>query len=147
MLRKYGKDMNMRFLKRDLGAIKQMIESCAKFSRENLAQLDEKKTYNCRICHSKSFSKFTNVRGYEYVQCADCGSIVLLNIPDVRKLYEKEGTIASTIYLDEEVFQRRVETIALPKIKFIVEMMNGGGGGGHTMLVCGGFWCVVLVKK
>jgi 2-polyprenyl-3-methyl-5-hydroxy-6-metoxy-1,4-benzoquinol methylase len=47
-----------------------------------------------------------------------------LNIPDVKKLYEKEGTPASTIYLDKDVFQRRVEIIVLPKIEFILETIN-----------------------
>lgn len=123
-IRKYGKNVNMRFLKRDIEKIKQMIDSCARFSYENLIQFNEKQNYDCRICHSKNLSKFTNVRGYEYVKCTDCESIVLLNTPNVKRLYEKEGTTASTIYLDDEVFQRRVETIALPKIEFVVQKLN-----------------------
>jgi 2-polyprenyl-3-methyl-5-hydroxy-6-metoxy-1,4-benzoquinol methylase len=125
VLRKYGKDVDMRFLNRDICKIKQMIKNCAEFSYQNLVWFDDKHEYNCRICRNNKFVRFTNVRGYEYVQCTDCESIVLLNIPDAKKLYEKKGTPASAIYLDEEIFQRRVETIALPKIKFIFEATAG----------------------
>jgi SAM-dependent methyltransferase len=124
VLRRYGKDVNMRFLRRDIEKVKQMIENCTEFSHKNLVRLDERQQYDCRICHDKNFSKFTNVWGYEYAQCSSCESIVLLNIPNAKKLYEKEGTPASVIYLDEEVFQRRVETIGLPKIEFVIDAIG-----------------------
>jgi DNA-directed RNA polymerase subunit RPC12/RpoP len=98
VLRKYGKDVNMRLLKRDIGKIKEMIENCSEFSSENLVQFNENWNYECRICHSKNFSKFTNIRGYEYVECTGCKSIVLLNIPDTKKMNNQEGSKTSTIY-------------------------------------------------
>jgi len=124
MLNKYGKNVNMRFLKRDIGKIKKLIKDNDEFCFNNLIKFDDKKEYECRICHNKKIKKYLNVKGYEYAKCSDCESIVLLNIPDVKKLYEKDGTPASTIYLDKDVFQRRVETIALPKIEFILETIN-----------------------
>jgi len=124
MLQKYGKNVDMRFLKRDIVKIKEMIQNNSEFSRENLVRFNEKLNYECRICHNKNFSKFTNVHGYEYVQCITCKSIILLNIPDVKKLYEQNESKASMIYLNEEVFYRRVETIAVPKIQFISEAIE-----------------------
>jgi len=124
MLQKYGKNVNMRFLKRDIVKIKEMIRNNSEFSRENLVPFNEKLNYECRICHNNNFLKFTNVRGYEYVQCTNCKSIILLNIPDVEKLYKENDSKASTIYLNEEAFHRRVETIAIPKIQFISEVIE-----------------------
>jgi len=138
MLRKYGKNVDMRFLKRDFVKIKEMIQNNSEFSYENLVQYDEKQSYECRICHNSNFLKFTNVRGYHYVQCTTCKSIVLLNIPDVKKLYESDESKASTIYLDEEAFHRRVKAIALPKIQFIVESIET-----TIVSIVPNFWCDV----
>jgi CMP-N-acetylneuraminic acid synthetase/2-polyprenyl-3-methyl-5-hydroxy-6-metoxy-1,4-benzoquinol methylase len=122
--RKYGKEIDMRFLKRNLLKIKDMINANMEFCNESLKPIDDTAKFECRICHSIKGKRFVNIRGYQYNLCEDCGSIILLNIPDVKTLYASEGAKASAIYIDDEVFSKRVENIALPKIKFISDSIN-----------------------
>jgi SAM-dependent methyltransferase len=135
--RKYGKDVNMRYLKRDLEKIKRMINNCRDFSEGNLVPIDKNIEYDCRICHSKYHKEFTIVHGYHYSICDNCDSIVLLNIPDAKKLYASENSEASSIYLDDEVFLKRAETIGLPKVNFVLESI------GDTKIGKKNIWCDV----
>lgn len=73
-------------MNRDIIKIKQLIKNNDKFCYNNLVKFDDKKEFNCRICHSKKIRKYMNIKGYEYALCSNCESIVLLNIPDVKKL-------------------------------------------------------------
>jgi hypothetical protein len=124
MIQKFGKKINMRALKRDLTKICEMIDKDKCFSKENIVPYDPSGKYFCRICFSKEYTEFTIVNGYHYALCKKCGSIVLLNIPDVKRLYNSECSIASDIYLDDEVFHQRVQDIAMPKLQFILECIT-----------------------
>jgi len=124
ILRRYGKEIDMRSLKGNIEKIRNLIVKYIDFCKENLKQIDDYIGFDCRICHSKEINKkFVNIRGYQYNLCENCGSIILLNIPNVKNLYDStsEKTKASEVYLDYDIIPKRVETIALPKVKFIFD--------------------------
>jgi hypothetical protein len=121
MIRKYGKEINMRSLNRNIETIRNLVDHFKNFAIQNLEPYNEKIKYECRICHSKKHIPFTKVIGYSYNFCLNCNSIILLNIPDVKKLYESENMQASCIYLNDENFLKRVNSIAVPKLNFVLE--------------------------
>jgi len=122
--RKFGKNIDQRYLKRDFKKIKEMVDTIKVFCQENLEPFDNSKGYVCRVCNSKTHTPFVNIWGYYYNLCAECNSVVLLNIPNARKLYDAEHSAASNHFLDEDVFVKRVQTIALPKVQFIFEAIE-----------------------
>jgi len=121
---KYGKEIDIRSLKRDLKKIKDFISLNVEFCKENLKPIGTAADIECRICQSKKNRYFVNIRGYQYNLCENCISIILVNLPDVKTLYASKDAKASAVYLDDDVFFKRVENIALPKVKFISDSIN-----------------------
>lgn len=78
----------------------------------------------CPICGNSDFTPFVKIYGYPFAECVECGDIFMLTPLDpesVRKLYDGvkgEKSIQEDMYLEPEIFSRRVEQISRPKIAF-----------------------------
>jgi DNA-directed RNA polymerase subunit RPC12/RpoP len=137
MIRKFGKEINMLSMQqRDMEKKLDLILSFKLWAEKNLVPFSNNENYFCRLCHSKKHHEFAVIYGYHYAECENCGSIILLNIPLVKKLYTSECSVMTNAYLDETYFLNRCRDIALPKVEFIFDVVdkllpippNGGGG-------------------
>lgn len=133
MIERYGKDFDLKSLKRDLKEIREMIRINTNIAKEFCVAPTNKIT--CRICGSNSTSLYLNSVGYLYYECSDCESLFLENIPDLREVYrifDERGTYKRT-FLSEENYEKRIHMIAEPKGDFIVDAIKSSGGGtlGH----------------
>ena len=123
IIRKYGKEIDMRSLSRDLDTIRRLINVIDVSCKESLTVCSNTTIYKCRICKSKNHKHYVTIKGYNYHLCENCNSVFLLNLPDVERLYSEERSTASNLYLNENTFLERVETIAIPKIKFVLGLI------------------------
>lgn len=124
MIKKYGKDIDMRYVNRNIRGIKKIIDNVTKQAIHNLADFDPENQYKCRICQESNYDLFLTIHGYYYCECKNCKSIFLANIPNAKKLYEGSPNTTIDIYIDKNLFNKRVEMIAEPKINFILETAN-----------------------
>jgi hypothetical protein len=121
MILKYGKEIDKVSLGRDLEKKIELMNNYKKWAEKCLTEFDSNLHYSCRICESESLTEFVNVNSYHYAFCENCNYIVLLNLPDVEKMYNTNDSPMSDIFLDDRFFLRRAETIMVPKIKFILD--------------------------
>lgn len=123
------------------GADKRNAESVAAF---------QPKLSSCPICHNKKLIFFIEVYGYKYSQCKSCGHIFMqppLDLNAVKKLYGggEDGSMQKLVYLDEELFLRRIEQIALPKIEYCNNII--GEKGLWVDIGCGGGEFLAAAQK
>ena len=131
VLRRVGKEFNPAALNRDA----QWRIGMAARQRESAARLRSCQTHasQCPVCGGERFEPFTSVFEYSWVRCSRCGHLFCETPPDeaaVAALYSAEGArrcSQSAIYLDEELFQTRVDRIARPKAEFVASVVNGRG--------------------
>jgi len=120
--RRKGKAIDFEQLGRSLGWQKQIAEEHRRVSRA-LATFCQPLAA-CPICSCKNYKQFVNVFEYMYVECVDCGHIFLQSPPDedaILSLYADENgahCVQRQIYIDEEIFKKRIEQIARPKIDY-----------------------------
>ena len=125
---KYGKPLDMRYLGRgtewriEIAADQKML---AELLKEHLDRLNA-----CPICKSNLSSRYITVFGYLYDKCESCGHIYCATPPKedaVKNLYNSDSAIKSVqskIYLDDDLFLKRVEAIARPKVSFVHDVMS-----------------------
>ncbi len=95
----------------------------------------------CRICGSLQNTLFVKLLGkYDYYQCDQCQSLFLGEIPDVQSLYCGEEVANSSSYIDDAVYDKRVEMITAPKINFVLDVCRKEGRKLNSWLDigCGG---------
>ncbi|WP_312353850.1 class I SAM-dependent methyltransferase [Aminipila sp.] len=123
MICKYGKDIDMRHINRDVHNLKEMIRKVKDQSIQSLVQFNPAgEEYTCNICHESNYDIFLNIHGYYYCECKNCKSVFLANIPDVKKLYEGNPDTTVDMYVDKDLFYKRVKMIAEPKVNFILNV-------------------------
>ena len=82
----------------------------------------------CRICGEAHASLFVSVWGkYEYYECENCGAIFLYNLPNVKAMYSGNETMNAADYIDDAVYEQRVETISAPKVQFVLDVCKQTG--------------------
>ena len=89
----------------------------------------ERRVLGCPACAEERHSPFVQMYGFEYRECAKCGHLFLHDPPapeTIAQLYQGE-TPQAQVYLGEELFQRRVEQIARPKVAFCREHIQPEG--------------------
>lgn len=125
---KFGKPLDMRVLKRGIDWRKEIAgdqKILAERFKAHLMSLDF-----CPICKSTHFSTYVIVFGYQYSMCQSCGHIYCATPPlefAIAELYSSESklkSVQSKIYLDEELFNIRADSIALPKVRFIIDALK-----------------------
>lgn len=126
MLKRYGKIVDMRNINRNLGTVREIMEEATGCMNEYYHVSKEGKP-RCRICGSNEVTLFVKLLGkYDYYSCSRCESLFLGDIPDVKSMYNG-GTANSTSYIDDTVYDKRVEMIAAPKIQFVLEACREDG--------------------
>ena len=106
----------------------------------------------CPICNSSALqSEFqVEVYGARYHQCSSCSHCFILNRPIEQDLegFYSTNTHFSSYYTDARVVKTRVEEVAVPKVKWVIEefrrrygrsprsVLDVGAGGGHFVHAC-----------
>lgn len=119
--RKYSKDINMQNLNRDLTW---KIKSAEKHRELALNYGHKGCIEKCPICGRSNHVKFVTIYGFDYEQCLNCGHIYLRDIigkKEMKQLYQggQNKSLQHTVYLSEELFEKRVEQIASPKVEWV----------------------------
>ncbi len=149
MLLKYGKKIDMRNINRDVDKIQKMIVSTKQSASKYLNVNSNDNVISCRICNSKQSNFFVNVYEYIYHECEVCGSIFLVNLPNIKKLYSDIPDTPVEHYINKDVFNKRVEMIAKPKVNYIFNIANKNNINLHKWLDigCGTGEILYEVKK
>lgn len=93
------------------------------------------KIHSCPICKGPKQKLFVEVYEYPFFECKDCGHLYCGTIPsndELKKLYSSEegNSVESSqgkIYIDSDLFEKRLNKIALPKAKFATDLIDGKG--------------------
>jgi len=139
---KYGKAFDNKAI---LRTPKWLKEQCKNAKAKALEFLKEEKILlsKCPICESEEVVEFTQIYGFVYKECQNCQNLFLSNpLKDLTKLYTNDGKESSyeSCYLSDELFYKRLEHIAKPKVGFISEFagenklwLDIGSGGGENL--------------
>jgi len=115
--RVYSKEIDFLKLNRTFEWKKQAALLQKKAAGQKLTIESEIK--RCTICDSEDTNLFCTVYDYPYLECAACGHIFLgyqISDASIVEMYQNH---ADTIYLDNDLFDIRVNDIAVPKLKYI----------------------------
>lgn len=120
--KKFGKRIDVRNINRDINGILNMIENTKESSSKNLN--NEQFNKKCPLCECSKSEFFVDVYNYIYNNCNNCDSIFLTNIPNTQKLYTDENCVKVEHYVNEELFKKRVNIIAKPKVEYIINVIE-----------------------
>jgi len=87
----------------------------------------------CPICASERFSLFVEVFRFRYCSCDECGHLFSQTPPSpqaIEKLYagsSDERCGQAAVYLDEQLFVGRVQSIAKPKVEHVTGLLPQRG--------------------
>lgn len=119
--RQYSKEIDMTKLNRN---INWWINSAKQHKKMALRYSYKRSQEKCPICDGIKYQKFVTIYDYDYLQCLECGHIYLRDLideQDVKKLYGggENKNLQHTVYLNEELYNKRVKQIAEPKVQWI----------------------------
>jgi len=129
--RRAGKPFRPGALKRDFIWRTAMAAQQREAAQESLPHCEEIGT--CPMCSDAAHTLFVTVYGFPYLECAACGHIYSSRVPAsgrLEELYSGDDPFSSlqqSVYLDEEIHEERVHTIAAPKVAFVREVVPPGG--------------------
>ena len=123
-MEKYGKEIDMRNLNRDLDNICEMKKNRKDAALKNLIKFDSNVEISCPICKSKEYRNYVNIYGYKYLECKECKSIFLANLPNAEELYQGAEEVEVEHYVNREIFEKRKKIISKPKLDFVLEVLN-----------------------
>ncbi|OGT06716.1 MAG: hypothetical protein A2103_01115 [Gammaproteobacteria bacterium GWF2_41_13] len=90
--------------------------------------------HSCPICKNNKFKLFVEIYGYPYCECNDCGHIFSQKPPSpqaIKKLYMLSGgenkSVQTHIYVNKELFAKRVTVIAEPKVQYVTKRVLNKG--------------------
>ena len=139
---RFSKAMDMRRLNRTPAWRREVAADQAALS----ARVGEQRgrAARCPICAEAKSAPLVSVFGFDYVQCARCGHVYSKTPPDeraVKRLYAGDaagdGSVQHKIYLDKEIFHKRVADIAVPKVRYVSEFAQGSRDGTWIDVGCG----------
>ncbi|MEK7646885.1 MAG: class I SAM-dependent methyltransferase [Patescibacteria group bacterium] len=146
--RRKGKLIDWKKLKRGAAWRKNMAGA----NKNNVANIAvfQAKLSVCPICKSGKFHDFIEVYACKYSECESCGHLFMqppLDLNVVKKLYSggEGGSMQKLVYLDEEIFSKRMEQIALPKIEYCNSVI--GEKGLWIDIGCGAGEFLVAARK
>ena len=122
MIEKYGKRFDFASLGRNLDFIIETSNSEHARCRRVIECNDIIEVLSCPVCAAHPHGEYFSSYGFEYLRCLKCGHVFVKNQPaDLADLYTNGSQIQETIYINEELFDRRCELISGPKVEFILE--------------------------
>ena len=149
MIKRYGKSMDMKSIKRELNDISHLIDDCRtnanKYDMGNRVKRDV-----CICCGSKNRTLFlTAYNQYNYFECQECGALTLEQYPNPKEMYSSESSENLNIYIDQSVHENRIKVIAKPKADFVLEILREHGVRPKKWLDigCGGAELLHYLKK
>lgn len=94
-----------------------------------------KKITSCPICTGNRRKLFVDIYGYPYFECEECNHLYCGTPPsdtELKKLYSSvvNETVESSqgkIYIDHDLFDKRVKKIASPKAEFATDLIDDRG--------------------
>jgi len=130
--RVYHKDIDFQRLNRNMkwreNRLSDLIKLAGRFNQFG------SEIHQCPICCSDNISLFSIIHGYPYCECQSCFHIFLKNpiiSEDLCSLYASEEhekkSHLDKLYCDDDIYQQRIESIALPKIDFITSYLPNKG--------------------
>ena len=145
-IEKYGKSFDNKAILRTPQWINTQVLQAKENAMKFLAK-DKHYYTNCPICESDRIQDFAQIYGFLYKECQECQNLFLANpLKDLVQLYTNDGNESSfECYLSDEIFAKRLENIARPKIAFIDSVMKQhyytnhkkwldiGSGGGENL--------------
>ena len=93
---------------------------------------------------------FVTIYGlYHYHECEVCGSVFLDNLPDFQNMYQEDNEVNGDIYMDDSVYETRVEMISAPKVEFVLELCeeNAVKPSQWLDIGCGGGEIIFYLKR
>lgn len=130
--RRQGKNIDWRSLNRDT---QWRIDWASK--KRNIAErfvsCQGVELSHCPICQNSELKQFIEVYGYAYVECKHCGHLFMqrpLDSTELERFYQgnTEGSSQRLVYVDNDIFNKRVEQIALPKVNYFNDIIKTRGG-------------------
>ncbi|MDD4975402.1 MAG: class I SAM-dependent methyltransferase [Bacteriovorax sp.] len=82
----------------------------------------------CFICNSTKSSHFSNVYGFEYVECSDCSHVYTqtrYRDEDIIEFYTENATYSQVTYANKETCNYRRDCVAKPKFDFVIDNISG----------------------
>jgi len=126
--RKIGKPLDLRSINRDIGWRRKIASEQKKIADRFL--LHTNTVLNCPICSSGLSAEYVCIHGYLYKSCTICSHIYLSNLPNKQTLidlYTDGVNVQHSIYLNNELFDKRLQNIALPKVQYLNSVINAAG--------------------
>lgn len=116
-VRRTGKPFDLGALGRDPAWRREMAETHRARARQFAGARERLEA--CPICGGRELAPFARVFDYDYATCGACGHLFCRDpIPDEGELYAADSPQAR-VYLNEDLFQKRVARIARPKVEFV----------------------------
>ncbi|MDD7333713.1 MAG: class I SAM-dependent methyltransferase [Lachnospiraceae bacterium] len=127
MIKRYGKEVDMRTINRDLDQIKETAKNARK--RMDIYTKFGKQRDKCPMCGSMEARKFLKVYDkYQYLQCKNCGGLYLEEYPNIEEMYSSNDMVAlTTEYIDNDIFYKRLNMISKPKVDFVMDICKENG--------------------
>lgn len=129
--RRRGKTMDMRSLNRSFAFRRDVAMRHARMSERLVTH--QIVIECCPVCGEGGAAPFTTIHGFPYVQCATCELIYTTRPPGdqaLRAIYSEEGegrAAQAKVYLDDDLFARRVAQIATPKVDHVASFVPPTG--------------------
>ena len=133
MKRKFTKPIDLNDFNRTSSWRKDIAKDQQRIAKKMFS--NTKKIYNCPICNSTSRELFVTIYEYLYFECINCEHLYCGTPPDeneLEKLYNSKDdkaveSIQGKIYMDSELFNKRIDIISFPKAKFATDLIEGKG--------------------
>lgn len=145
MLIRYGKDCDMRKIKRSIPTVEALV---LKEKKSAITLWDDsfEEIASCRVCGCTRRKFFLTVyEKYNYYECENCGMLYLANNPKYKTMYvDNYDTVNGDLYTDESIWYERIAMIAKPKVDFVLDVCRAerinpkswidiGCGGGEIL--------------
>ena len=127
-MKKYSKSIDMKDLGRTIVWRKEIAYDQKKLAKKFLPTVE--KINSCPICNNKNSKHYVTVYDFIYDECDACGHIFCATRPDIEKtknLYttdSDEKSVQAKIYLNDSLYLKRTQTIAQPKVEFVMEYLS-----------------------
>jgi SAM-dependent methyltransferase len=130
----FSKPFDMRSLNRTPVWRREIAAGQKKVSEALLTSLQER--HRCPVCDDTQTSGFVEIYGFSYRECSTCSHLFCSTPPDVasvKNFYtgaedETKKSIQGWTYLDQKNYRKRLETIATPKVAFILKYVSPSAG-------------------
>ena len=126
----YGKEFDVLALRKDIDHIAELNKITLDYAQEENNNLTGVASQSCRVCGSAETRPFLKKCGFSYRECQSCGSLFMEVLPDTHRLYDEadEKGNYKHIFMNPELYHKRVLQVVQPKVDFVMGCLSDGGG-------------------